>query len=458
MARKPFAQSPRCLTKPFAAEGIKRTDDSVLNARLFAEENMAEQAYTTDDPATRLELFDFAFDHAPIGIALVDLEGRILRGNAAFARLVGLPIKKVIGTHFKDFTHPDDIDADMHQFQQVLQGRRDGYTIEKRYVRPLGDVVDVLIHVAAMRDAEGRVVRFISQIEDITRHKEHERQLAERAAQLELAMEAVRGGFWHMDIPSGKFETSDRLAQFIGGQTAARLDLERYVSRVNVNDGAQADLTPLISGELDQNVAEYRLDTIQGERWMRCDRRLLRDGDGRPLKIVGMAIDFTDERRRIEQLEECASTDALTGLLNRRGLVGEFAALQSADGFVVLALDLDGFKQVNDVHGHGVGDVVLCETARRITGAVRSHDLVARTGGDEFVVVVAGSRAAGMAAAERILERMRAPVLISGGSTHVRASIGGVWSAAKRDISGLINEADALLYDAKASGKDAMQF
>ncbi len=177
-----------------------------------------------------------------------------------------------------------------------------------------------------MRNAEGKVVRFISQIEGVTRHKEHERQLAERAAQLELAPEAVHGGFWQMDILSGKFETSDRLAQFIGGPTAARLDLERYVDRVNVNNGAQADLTPLIAGELDQNVAEYRLDTVHRERWMRRDRRLLRDSDGQPGKIVGMAIDFTEERRRIEMLEETTRTDALTGLLNRRGLSVEFSA------------------------------------------------------------------------------------------------------------------------------------
>ena len=80
--------------------------------------------------------------------------------------------------------------------------------------------------MAATRNAEGKVVRFITQIEGVTRHKEHERQLAERAAQLELALEAVRGGFWQMDILSGKFETSDRLAQFIGGPTAARLSVE----------------------------------------------------------------------------------------------------------------------------------------------------------------------------------------------------------------------------------------
>lgn len=109
---------------------------------------------------------------------------------------MSLPPDKILGTQFKDFTRPEDIEADLILFQQVLQGRRDGYTIEKRYLRPSGEIVHVLIHVAAMRNAEGKVVRFISQIEDITRHEEHERQLAERAAQLELALEAVRGGFW----------------------------------------------------------------------------------------------------------------------------------------------------------------------------------------------------------------------------------------------------------------------
>ncbi|MBB6510620.1 diguanylate cyclase (GGDEF)-like protein/PAS domain S-box-containing protein [Rhizobium soli] len=419
---------------------------------------MVVEPYTADDPETRLALFDFAFENAPIGIALVDLEGRIIRGNATFAKLLSLPLDKVLGKHFKDFTHPDDIEADLTLFQQVLAGRRDGYTIEKRYLRPSGEIVNVLIHVAAMRDRQGKVVRFISQIEDITRHKDHERKLAERAAQLELALEAVRGGFWQMDILTGKFETSDRLAQFIAGPTAARLDLERYVNRVNVNDGAQADLTPLIAGRLDQNVAEYRLDTIHGERWMRCDRRLLRDGDGRPIKIVGMAIDFTEERRRIEILEETARTDALTGLLNRRGLSIEFTSLQSADGFAVLALDLDGFKAVNDAHGHAMGDFVLQTIAARLTSAVRDRDLVARTGGDEFVVVVAGDRTAGEAAAERILERMREPRAIDDGTVDVRVSIGGIWTGEKRDVTELLKEADLLLYDAKAAGKDAVRF
>ena len=244
---------------------------------------------------TRLALFDFAFLHAPIGIALVDTDGCIIRGNETFARLVGLSLSEVVGTPFKNFTHPDDIAADLALFQEVLDGKRDSYTIEKRYVRPTGDIVHVRIHVGAMRDADGRVAKFITQVEDITLAKENERVLAEKAAQLELALETVHGGFWQMDLPGGKFETSDRLARFVDGPDAAALDYAHYISKVDIRDSAKADLTPLICGATDENVAEYRLNTVDGKRWMRSERRLLRDPDGKPIKIVGMAVDFTDE-------------------------------------------------------------------------------------------------------------------------------------------------------------------
>lgn len=144
--------------------------------------------------------------------------------------------------------------------------------------------------------------------------------------------------------------------------------------------------------------------------------------------------------------------------MNRRGLSIEFAALQSANGFAVLALDLHGFKEVNDAHGHAAWDIVLQTTAARLTSAVRDQDLVARTGGDEFVVVVTGDRSAGEAAASRILERMREPIAIAAGIADVRTSIGGTWTNAKRDMTELLKEADTLLYAAKAAGKDVVRF
>lgn len=420
-----------------------------------------------DDAETaesRLALFDFAFRHAPIGMALVDTAGRIVRGNRAFSRMVGISLESLSGVAFADFTHPDDLEADLNLFKEVLDRRRDGYTIEKRYIRPDRAPLYVRIHVAAMRDSMGEVVRFISQVEDITQAREAERQLAERAAQLELALEAVRGGFWHLDIPAHAFETSDRLAEYIDGPEAERLDLDAYLGKINDLDRHSADLGPLIRGTIDQNVAEYRLDTIVGERWMRCDRRLLRDTDGRPVKIVGMAIDFTEEHRQIESLQRNAQTDSLTGLLNRRGLETRFPQMASSSGYAVLAIDLDGFKHVNDRYGHAAGDAILTETAKRLTACVRADDLVCRVGGDEFIAVIAGDRDTGIAVANRMVALMRTAFSVRDAIegtdvvAEVPASVGGVWAATNSELDGMIAHADTFLYRVKAAGKDGVGF
>ncbi len=412
------------------------------------------EQWLRENAQARLALFDFAFEHAPVGIVFHDVDGRIRRANTAYSRLVGIPLDTLQCMSFSDFAHPDDIDRDKTLFNSVIAGTRDGYSIEKRYVKKDGAVVYVVIHLTAMRDSTGNVVQLLSQVQDISTQKESERQLAEKAAQLELAMEAVRGGFWHMDVARGHFETSDRLAQFIEGPQAARLDLERYLARVNPSDMASADLTPLLTGEVDHSCAEYRLNTVSGERWIRCDRRLLRNPDGTPRRIVGVAIDFTDEHLRLKEFERRSETDALTGLLNRRGLTMHYPLLSFGGELSVLLMDLDGFKIVNDVHGHSAGDKVLLETARRLELNVRSKDLVCRTGGDEFVIVLAGDLGIAEQIAARVVESMRAPVDIGGSMVEVRATIGGIWTDTKTPLDELVAGADGLLYQAKAAGKD----
>ncbi|WP_411036001.1 GGDEF domain-containing protein [Shinella sp. BYT-45] len=142
-----------------------------------------------------------------------------------------------------------------------------------------------------------------------------------------------------------------------------------------------------------------------------------------------MAIDFTDEHNRFADLERASQRDALTGLLNRRGLRASFSKLTAAEGYSVLAVDLDGFKQINDSHGHAAGDEVLLETARRLLSCVREADLVCRTGGDKFVLVIAGTEWAGKAVADRVVATMRAPVVLDQGCVEVRASAGGCGAA-----------------------------
>ncbi|HMO10147.1 MAG TPA: GGDEF domain-containing protein, partial [Actinotalea sp.] len=132
-----------------------------------------------------------------------------------------------------------------------------------------------------------------------------------------------------------------------------------------------------------------------------------------------------------QRLRRLATHDELTGLPNRRAAIARLDAILdglaagTSPGAAVLFLDLDEFKQVNDGYGHQMGDRLLVEVARRLRGAIRSTDLVARFGGDEFVLVLEGdpdaARSAGVASVEHVLEP---PVLLDGLLASARASIG----------------------------------
>lgn len=174
-------------------------------------------------------------------------------------------------------------------------------------------------------------------------------------------------------------------------------------------------------------------------------------------------------RRQITDGLRLAVTDPLTGLFNRRYAMSQLARIAAASvasgrGFAVMVIDLDWFKRVNDSHGHAAGDAVLVEAARRIAATLRSEDLVARLGGEEFLAVMpeTGPAEAG-AAAERLRRAIAAapfPVPGSPLPLHLTASIGvavgGLAPAAQggSDIGAVVEEADRALYSAKAEGRN----
>ncbi|WP_102125427.1 GGDEF domain-containing protein [Deinococcus planocerae] len=163
---------------------------------------------------------------------------------------------------------------------------------------------------------------------------------------------------------------------------------------------------------------------------------------------------FLAERGERLSLERLANTDPLTGLPNRRALYSAVGALLSGDGGGCLILfDLDHFKRVNDLHGHGAGDEVLVGAARRVRGALRGGDHFGRWGGEEFLVVLPGlDLEAGAAVAERL--RLCLAARPFGAVGRVTASFGVAGVGPGDDLSRCTARADAALYRAKAAGRD----
>ena len=156
--------------------------------------------------------------------------------------------------------------------------------------------------------------------------------------------------------------------------------------------------------------------------------------------------------------EQDALTDELTGLANRRAFD---AALQTfidrPEAFALMQLDLDFFKSVNDTHGHGGGDAVLRATADHLRRETRSGDLVARIGGDEFLILVRGSSDANQlkALADRIISLVETPIVYKGMTCEVSCSIGIAQSNryASPDAEALLRHADIALYASKRAGR-----
>jgi diguanylate cyclase (GGDEF)-like protein/PAS domain S-box-containing protein len=191
-----------------------------------------------------------------------------------------------------------------------------------------------------------------------------------------------------------------------------------------------------------------------GWRWTDVSCRLASEPEsGVPDEIVVSLRDSHDRHLRTERLAAASERDALTGVVNRAGFDRLLAELSQRDAQLTIAFcDVDGFKDVNDRHGHDVGDEVLRAVAQALTSAVRPRDIVARLGGDEFAVVVIDDDGPDSFLGERLVTAVRAHTAAGGPTVTVSVGV----SATGRASAGLelLRSADTAMYRAKRTGKD----
>ena len=201
-----------------------------------------------------------------------------------------------------------------------------------------------------------------------------------------------------------------------------------------------------------------------GEQWLSCATAPLLDSAGAVEYVVATFTDVTAERAASQRMAWRALHDELTGLANRANLYDRLEGSLSAEGtdasgpYAILFCDLDGFKAVNDRFGHGVGDALLVSAAARLAGAMRDHDMVARWGGDEFVVLAEGLDGdALLEFAERLRSAIAAPfsLLDDGGRPiTVRVTLSVGVATAGSSAPSVLRLADLALYEAKRRGRD----
>lgn len=225
----------------------------------------------------------------------------------------------------------------------------------------------------------------------------------------------------------------------------------------DVHDAAQREVIAVLEHRGDDRAA----GALWRELYVAERRRALQEAEHRAIGIeaaVELALttrSLAEREHALASLRDLSERDELTGLLNRRGLASATRHLRAADARVgVLVIDVDRFKDVNDHHGHAVGDRVLAEVATVLRSLTRASDVVCRLGGDEFVIVLSPPDAA-RPLAERIVRG------IGDAAWHVHApglaitiSVGGCSVPSGLSFEALVAAADTALYDAKAAGRN----
>lgn len=242
----------------------------------------------------------------------------------------------------------------------------------------------------------------------------------------------------------------------IGGLFAALIlgsaGVISYLFRRRVLDrlaGAEQTLARLEAGDFSTPATDRRRDEI-GRLSAALSRMALAVQDN-TAKLEDAV------RERTEQLRRVACLDPLTGIFNRRGFADAFAHRDASRAFGLLLLDIDKFKAINDTRGHGAGDAVICELARRVEAALAETDVCARWGGDEFVVLVRVGAAETLARrAAAILAAIRATnfTLPDGARLRLTTSIGGHEITAGDTLDVAAQQADLALYAAKRAGRN----
>jgi len=284
---------------------------------------------------------------------------------------------------------------------------------------------------------------------------------------LALDGEALPFGVVALDA-AGKAHRVNSAWTRMTGQTQARALGDGWLRVIVASDRHNAALHVRSAlGGASTRVTDWRLQPSRThpQRWIRARVVLVAEADGSRTGGYVFIEDSDEEHAREERLEYDATHDGLTGVLSRAQFVAQMRhalsrLIRNPGTLGLIFIDLDEFKEVNDLYGHVFGDRVLAAQAQRFPRAVRPNDIVARYGGDEFVVLCEdlGSPQEANAVAERIASDLSRPHEIDGLTIELHASIGVVTTNDPyADLTTLLEHADHAMYRAKQRGRDCVE-
>lgn len=384
--------------------------------------------------------------------------GRVEWVSPSAADVVGWTAEELVGQPMMSFVLPEDLPESL----QVKPDNRDHIDLVVRCRTADGSHRWFDVSSKPLVDESGRFVGRMGRLRDVQAEHEAQEALRRSEQRFRTAMESAPAGMAVVGLDRGFLEVNPALCRLLG--RSEQWLLEHRVTDVLDPPDELVDRrlrAEVLAGAVASLSVDHQMVRSDGERLLvEQSIGLLRDEAGDPTGFVSQFVDVTEARESRERLRFLATHDSMTELFNRHELVSRISGVleqtpRSGINVGVLFIDLDGLKPVNDSYGHAVGDEVIVTVARRIRAQVRSGDVLARFGGDEFVLVLPAIH--NYEDAERIAaslhEAVEVPMVLDGNEITVTLSIGVAVVRPGEDPDVALSQADSALYEAKRAGR-----
>ena len=388
--------------------------------------------------------------------------------NPRWADLLGYRLEELQPVTFKtweDLCHPKDLQIAREALARYLDGDTPKFECVVRMLHKGGEWRYIHTRGTLLTDKEGLDTRWLMGTHlDVTREKMSQHQME----QLSKSLPGIIYTF--VLEPDGRYYfsyLSEKTWDFYGLTTEDCLDdPDKIFNLIHPDDLPRVHQSIAVSAEtLEEWVCEYRVQTKRGSYWLKGVSRPEKEPDGRII-WHGMTINIDTQKNLELELEQLSITDELTGLYNRRYMLRKLQesvaeVARYGDTFSLISLDIDFFKTINDSYGHPTGDAVLQRFADIIESRMRKSDMVARTGGEEFIILMPKTE---LAEAEQVAEALRTTLQVErfvsdeGHTFNVTFSAGVVnWPGVGTNtttVRDLLSACDQALYAAKRSGRN----
>lgn len=430
-------------------------------------------------------------DYAPIGMAIVSIDGHWLNVNNKLCDIVGYSKDELENLTIQDITFQEDLQSDLENQKKLLAGKLQSYHVEKRYINKNNQLIWIVTNVSLVRNEKGEPLYYISQIQDINDKKQHETTIAflsKMNAMLQLCRDSFEAysiisntaaeiftnlsgglaifnkltnqqetvGTWgEQSLLKPNFNSEDCWA-FRSGNTYIVHDPKKdaLCSHYNEKPASTAICLPLLVQS--QVLGMLNFNAHPGQEITSYQQEVINNFS----EIIKLSLSNIQLK---EVLSEQAIHDPLTELLNRRYLYDLLPQLmqhiiQSDQILCICMIDIDFFKQINDQYGHDAGDEVLKYVGALLKKSLRDSDVTFRYGGEEFVVILNGSD---LEHATMRMEQIREAIMNAQISKNNRklpsitVSIGIAQAPMHgKTINEILRAADSALYIAKETGRN----